>query len=201
MAESEVVQLTTLKHYPRNARRGNVEVVQASLKENGQVLPLIVNSRNREVLAGNHMLKAMQALEWSEGLVEWVDADDEKARRINLVDNRASDVGDYDKALLMTQIEELGGDLDGTGWTQQSVGELFDLLQQDDDGGMIQVPRNKIGGESSGASVLSIGPTLRVKISKREGQALDEVYENYIDANHGEAGFIEHLVNGRQRKS
>src|SRR4051794_27709749 len=84
---AERVEIATLRHHPRNPRRGAVEEIKRSLEQHGQYRPIVANARTREVLAGNHTLRAARELGWDEIWVTWLSVDDEQALRILLVDN------------------------------------------------------------------------------------------------------------------
>lgn len=132
-----------LNIYHRNARVGNVEAIAASLNVNGQYRPICVNvgtytGRPREVLAGNHTLKAFRDLamqhpddeRWATIKVFWVDVDEDRATRIVLADNKTADMGTYDNEVLLELIDSLGGDLDGIGYTTDDLQELADLVDE-----------------------------------------------------------------------
>src|SRR5688572_4873994 len=85
-----------LAPHPENPRRGDLETIKASLRRHGQYQPLVVNRRTREVLVGNHRLIAAQQLGWETVAVTFVDVDDETAAQILLIDNRTSDLAEYD---------------------------------------------------------------------------------------------------------
>ena len=123
-----------LRLYYRNAKKGNVDEIKKSLGTTGQYRTIVVNrgtytARENEVLAGNHTLKAARELGWTEIAVNLVDVDDDQARKINLVDNRTSDLGTYDKDLLAAEIAQLQS-LHGSGYSQE---DLDRLLADDDD--------------------------------------------------------------------
>ena len=124
---TEVVPLETLRLYPGNPRRGVVDVIRESVRQHGQYRALVVNRRTMEVLAGNHLLQALQAEGITEGLAHFVDVDDEEAARIVLVDNRASDLGTYDDALLVELLQGLP-DLAGTGYDPKALEDLLSGL-------------------------------------------------------------------------
>lgn len=86
------VDLSRLAPYARNPRRGDLAAIRESLERNGQHRPLVVNCRTMQVLAGNHTLRAAKQLGWHEIAVTFVDVDEEQAKRIALVDNRANDL-------------------------------------------------------------------------------------------------------------
>jgi DNA modification methylase len=122
---TEQVPVADLKPYPGNARRGDVELVAESLRENGQYKPIVVQESTGYVLAGNHTLQAAIAEGWSEILATFVEVDDDRARKINLVDNRSNDVAGYDDEALAELLRELDGDLSGTGFEQVDVDALM----------------------------------------------------------------------------
>lgn len=114
------VPVRNLKHYGRNPRRGDVDLIAASLKRNGQYKAVVVRKGTNEILAGNHTVKAAKQLGWDRVAVTWVDCTDEEAARIVLTDNRTSDLGTYD----VDQLQGLLGtlpDLEGTGYTQDDL--------------------------------------------------------------------------------
>ena len=121
------VPIKTLKPYPGNPRVGDLATIAASLETNGQYRPIVVRRGTNEVLAGNHTLLAAVELGWTEIAATFVDADDEQARRIVLVDNRANDLASYDDQALATLLQALH-DLAGTGWKQGDLDRLLDTL-------------------------------------------------------------------------
>jgi ParB-like chromosome segregation protein Spo0J len=136
---TESVPIDQLVHYRENPRIGDVDTIMDSLAFNGQYRALIVNQRTNEVLAGNHTLKAAKALDWEVIDVSWVDVDDEVAKRIVLVDNRASDDASYDDLLLAAILGEMREEdevlLEGTGYSAEDVDEMLAnaLLFEPDD--------------------------------------------------------------------
>jgi DNA modification methylase len=119
------VPLDSVHPYPGNPRRGDVATIAASLAEHGQYRPLVVNERTREVLAGNHTWAAARELGWSEIAVTFVDVDDDEAKRIVLVDNRSSDLGDYDDGALAALLASLDFDYAGTGYDDDSAAKVL----------------------------------------------------------------------------
>lgn len=121
--------LSSISPYPENARRGDVDKIAESLAHHGQYKPIVVNSRDNTILAGNHTYKAARKLKWKNIAVVWVDADETTAKRIVLVDNRTSDLGSYNEPALKALLEELNGDYSGTGFTADDVANLSDILE------------------------------------------------------------------------
>lgn len=122
------METASLVHYYRNARIGNIDAIAESLEVNGQYKPIVVNAgtrtgRKNEVLVGNHTLSAALQLGWDEIQAVVVDLDNEGARRIVLVDNRTSDLAEYDSEVLADLLAE--GALDGTGFEPVDLDELI----------------------------------------------------------------------------
>lgn len=140
--------VSELRPYRGNPRRGNVDMIAASLQAHGQYRPLVVNEGTLtgvalEVLAGNHTLQAAMKLGWEHVLVSIVDVDEKQAAKIVAIDNRANDVAEYDDDALLTLLQSLDGDLDGTGYELDDLDELAsadegapgaaDFLEPEDD--------------------------------------------------------------------
>lgn len=121
---SLAVPVADLRTYGKNPRMGNVDAISESLRVNGQYRPVVVNSRTSEVLAGNHTLKAARQLGWSEIAATFVDADEEQAARIVLVDNRSNDLAVYDNPALVELLQSLE-DLAGTGFSDADLEALL----------------------------------------------------------------------------
>ena len=138
-AAALTIHPSELSTYHRNPRRGDVSVIAASLQAHGQYKPIVVNrgtytGRANEVLAGNHTLMAVRDLaekhpddeRWQSVLVHWVDVDDDRAARIVLVDNRASEMGTIDYEALHDLISDMP-DLDGTGYDDAYLTMLAEM--------------------------------------------------------------------------
>ena len=126
--ETEIVEITTLKPYPKNPRRGDVEEIAQSLKVNGQYKPIVVNRRDQTILAGNHTWRAARSLGWTHIAISYVDVDDYGAQKIVLADNRTSDMSSYDDTKLLELLESLPT-LDGTGFKPVDLDQLQMLLE------------------------------------------------------------------------
>lgn len=105
--EVETVALADLVLDDRNARRGDVDALMASLSEFGQHRPAVVQRATKKVLAGNHLVLAARALGWDSIAVAWVDDDDETAKRRALADNLVGDRATWDETQLKSLLTEL----------------------------------------------------------------------------------------------
>jgi hypothetical protein len=125
--EALKVPVDDLRPYGRNPRQGDVGAIVSSLERHGQYRPIVVNARTREVLAGNHTLRAARELGWTEIAATFVDVDEDTAARIVLIDNRSNDLAAYDDQALVDLLRSLP-DLDGTGYTGGDLDELLEVL-------------------------------------------------------------------------
>jgi hypothetical protein len=124
--EIKEVALITLKPYPNNPRKGNIDLIAKSLETYGQYKPITINKRTNEILAGNHTYEAAKKLGWTTIQATYIDADENTAAKIVLMDNKTSDAGGYDDAQLLGLLDSLG-DLDATGYTDKDLQELQEL--------------------------------------------------------------------------
>ena len=128
----EDVKITEIKGHDKNPRVGNVDLIAESLEQYGQYRPIIVNRRNNTIVGGHHTWLAARKLGWKNISVAWVDVDEETHRRIMLMDNKSSDIGDYDERLLAELIASLP-DITATGYDADEVDELLALIETDAD--------------------------------------------------------------------
>lgn len=124
------VSISELRFYPGNARRGDIDLIAESLGKLGQYKPIVVN-KDGTILAGNHTVMAAQRLGWETIDVHRVDVDDETAKRIVIVDNKANDQSTYDVEDLVNLLTELPT-LEATGFTRDEVDELLESLDDID---------------------------------------------------------------------
>ena len=101
-----LVPIDQLIPYPDNARQGDVDMVAESLTSHGMYTPVTVQRSTNYILVGNHRWKAAKQLGWTKIAAIFLDCDDEEARAINLVDNRASDVATYDWDQLLDSVRK-----------------------------------------------------------------------------------------------
>lgn len=122
--ETTTVLAETLKEYPGNPRKGNIDKIAESLIANGQYKPIVIQESTGYVLVGNHTLKAIKKLGWDFVDVVELDVNDEEAKRIVLADNRTSDESSYDYNLLGEMLKSMPT-LEGTGYDQAALDQLI----------------------------------------------------------------------------
>lgn len=128
--DTHIVPIDSVIPYPGNPRRSDQETINRSLKQHGQYRSILVQTSTSHVIAGNHVRTGMRELGADRIAAEYVDVDDEKARRILLVDNRTSDKAGYDNRLLLEQLRDLP-DLDGTGFDPDDLDEIRTQLDDE----------------------------------------------------------------------
>jgi len=126
--EIQTVALEDLKLYPKNPRKGNIDLIAESLEAYGLYKPITANA-DGTILAGNHTYQAAQKLGWEEIQVVFVDVDDQTAARIVAIDNKASDDGTYDEELLVSLLKEID-DLTATGYSVDEVDDLIASIEE-----------------------------------------------------------------------
>lgn len=121
------VPIDSLKPFPGNARRGDVEAIRESLRTHGQYKPIIVQESTGYILAGNHTWEAAREEAYPTIWATFIDVDDTQAKQIVLVDNRTNDLAVYDDRALADLLDELDS-LEGTGFDRESVDSLLATL-------------------------------------------------------------------------
>jgi site-specific DNA-methyltransferase (adenine-specific) len=124
----ELADISQLAPHPDNPRRGDVSMLVDSFDENGFYGAVIAQRSSGHVLAGNHRLLAARERGADRLPVIWLDCDDDRARRILLVDNRANDLAGYDQSTLAEILQSLEGTdlgLAGTGYTDADLAALL----------------------------------------------------------------------------
>jgi hypothetical protein len=121
------IPISDLTPFPGNAKRGDVDSIRASLRRNGQYRSLIVRDTGGAlvVLAGNHTMQALAANGEQAARCEVITCDDAEAKRINLADNRLSELGTWDDDALASLLKDVQDDLDGTGYSGDDLDELL----------------------------------------------------------------------------
>ena len=110
--EYKTVKLSELHEDPANARLHpdeNLADIRASLKEFGQVEPIVVQKSTGKVVGGNGRLKVMRQLGWEECDVAYVDMSDMKATALGIALNRAGERAEWDTKVLAQLMEGLEG--------------------------------------------------------------------------------------------
>jgi hypothetical protein len=128
-----------LTPHPSNPRRGNVEAIRESIRENGFVNPILVQASRQRILAGEHRWRAARAEGFTEVPVILLDVDDDAALRILLADNKTADDAVYDQAILtdvLAAVAKANADLLGTGWSTVEYEAMLNGIDMNAPGSM-----------------------------------------------------------------
>lgn len=126
------VALATLRPDPANPRTHdarNLAAIAASLREHGQVEPLLVQKSTMMVIGGNGRAEAMRSLGWTEARVALLDVSDSEARKLSIALNRTGELAGWDEAVLarhLADLSELDGafDVDALGFSTAEMDAL-----------------------------------------------------------------------------
>lgn len=122
--------VTKLRVHPKNARRGNVDLISESVVENGFFGAVVAQLSTGYVLVGNHRYTSAVAKGITSIPTLWIDVDDVRARKIAMADNKASDAAGYDDAAVLAALKEFGPEnLAGTLWQEEEMVRLMAKLE------------------------------------------------------------------------
>ena len=131
------IPVAELTYFPGNARRGNLAEIRKSVKRLGQYRSVVVRHApdGLVILAGNHTVRAMTAEGHQTAYCDVIRCTDDEAIRVNVADNRLSDIAGADPDELVQLLSYLDDDYTGTGWTATEVEALIgppDFSPEDD---------------------------------------------------------------------
>lgn len=126
MIDTRDVAIADLRPFDGNPRTHDLDTIAASLTANGQYRAIVVRD-DMTILAGHGTVEAATALGWDTVTAHVVEATDDEAKRIVLVDNRSNDLANYDDELLLALLRSVD-DLDGSGYLQADVRRIERIL-------------------------------------------------------------------------
>ena len=106
----EDVPVLNLKHDPENPRAHddkNLTSIIASLRDYGQVEPLVVQRSSMMVVGGNARLQSMKHLGWSTAACVVLEMTDDKARKLSIALNRTGELAGWNDEVLAKHLMEL----------------------------------------------------------------------------------------------
>lgn len=131
------VPIESLEALKGNPRRGNIEAVAASYNEFEQVKPIVIHkdeTGNTVVIAGNHQLQAAKKLGWTHIAAIELRGDKQRAIAFALADNRTTELGFTDPALLTNMISEVAEDysslMDDLGWDMFEMASINEQVMR-----------------------------------------------------------------------
>lgn len=136
------VDLKGLTLDAENVRRHgerNLQAIAQSLTHFGQQAPIVYaqKGKRRVVVKGNGLLQAARCLRWKKiAAIPSTLAGDE-LKGFAIADNRASDLSEFDDALLAAQLQELEENefpLDAVGFSDEELHQLVETVEKDGSG-------------------------------------------------------------------
>lgn len=124
--------IADLAEHPANPRRGDEAAIGESMAAHGFYGAVLAQASTGRIIAGNHRARVARARGEETVPVIFLDVDDDRARRILLVDNRSNDRAGYDDADLAQLLAELAASDDalvGTGWSDDELAALLADLE------------------------------------------------------------------------
>lgn len=121
--KTKQVLIADLQPYPGNAKLHDLPLLRESLRENGQYRAIVVRESDMMILAGHGTTEAAEAEGWTKILAHLIECDDDQARQIVLMDNRAPERGGMDEAKLQEMLQK-APDLAGTGYVKSDLERL-----------------------------------------------------------------------------
>jgi hypothetical protein len=195
--DTRTVDPDELKPYPGNPNVGDVDVVQASVRANGQYRSVVARrlpDGTLELLAGHTTTLATKD-ELGRVRVEVIEADDATARRIVAADNQTARAASMDETALLALLDkaQADGGLDGTGFDEGEYRELVDRVWGSGDGGgeydpnytkAINIPQYQVQGEQPAVADLfddTHTRALRASVhAAHEAGQIDEQLRDYL---------------------
>lgn len=171
------VLLDELHHDAANVRTHdakNLMAIAGSLKQFGQVEPLVVQKGTGKIVGGNGRLDAMRSLGWTHADVVEIELTETQATALGIALNRTGELAGWDfEALgkMLAGLQSEGFDVGNIGWDE---GEVQNLLAAQWDAPELE----PLGGEDEGGKEESLDS---VKLTPEQwrvfGQAAHRVRE------------------------
>lgn len=166
----------SLTPHPANPRRGNIEAIAESIRENGWHGVVTIQESTGMVVVGWHRSRAAIEVGLSLLPVEVIDCSDAEALRKVIADNRSSDLAEYDVGLLTSTL----ADLEALTGTLYGPDELADLLAR------TNVPSlDELESEHGHPDPSAMWPVLRFQVSPQVRDRYEALVEG-VDGGDGE---------------
>lgn len=123
----QYIKISELKPYENNARTHSIEQIEAicnSIKEFGFINPVIIDENNM-ILVGHGRIEAAKVLGIDEAPYRRVtNLTEDQKRAYILADNKLSDLGGWDEALLAQELGEIELDMSLFGFDNIDIGDI-----------------------------------------------------------------------------
>lgn len=133
----ETLSLSELLPDINNARvhtSENIEAIKKSINRFGQLKPLIVRDGTNDILIGNGRYRALIDLGEKEALCVIVELTDKQANVLRVIDNRTTDLSEWNKQLLIEGIVDLPMELvECIGFDKEYIDDLRNVQLNNND--------------------------------------------------------------------
>lgn len=109
------IDIDTITVDPDNANthnEKNLKTIEESIKRFGQTKPIIVRAANKVIACGNGTYLAMKQLGYKTIAANIVEMTADEAKALAIVDNRSSELSEWDESVLARQLDELSASYD-----------------------------------------------------------------------------------------
>jgi ParB-like chromosome segregation protein Spo0J len=136
MIETVELAVTDLEPHPQNAKTHDIELLKESIGKFGQYRAIVAqkprgNRKRHRILAGHGTFFALRELGYETVSVHPHDVDDDTAKRIVLMDNRAPERGGFNEQALTELLASMGGDYEATGYSQADYDKMVKAAEQE----------------------------------------------------------------------
>ena len=121
------VSIKSVSEDPANARSHsavNIEAIENSLKEFGQVEPLVVHKSTHHVIGGNARLSIMKKMGWKQIDIVEIDLPPDKTKALGIALNRTGELATWNKDVLKKTLDDLKVnkfDISKLGWKDSDL--------------------------------------------------------------------------------
>ena len=111
---------------PRKVTKKRIDRIARSIAEFGWGAPIVVRRENGEIVAGEGRWRAGKKRKEKLVPVRYVDLTEEQAHKLALIDNRATELTEWENDLLREQLVGLGDDeREFLGWTGEDLAAML----------------------------------------------------------------------------
>lgn len=141
-------------------------------------------------MAGNHTMRALIEEGFTQARCEIIECSDADAIKINVGDNGWGDKATNDESALADLLELLGGDFEGTSYTQQDFDDMRGLWDADEN---TTPDLDKLADELGDPVDSDLWPTLRFKVPPEVRDDFYDLTNNAPNPNDDNNRFM-HLI-------
>lgn len=132
IVKKKVGEINTDLDNARKHNTRNINAIKESLIAFAQYAPVVIQESTGMIIAGNGTFLAAKELGWDEIDCVIIDVDDAKARAMSIIDNRSTELSNWDTSALLKVLSQLDVEsLPIVGYTEKEIEKLMDSLNFD----------------------------------------------------------------------